>query len=305
MSQIDILQFRIIRELMGSLWMRRSKRLSYVELSEKIGCSPETARRTLRGMQKSGIIQTWNATINPHRLGMECVNMLVKCDPRIDKQETMKRLTLIDGVIRLFNFIDSPEIRILLYYMDRNDLERKVKVISMLCGEDPPSILWEANFPACQRTIRKTDWAIMKALLRNSIVTIPALAKELKISSRTVRRRLAQLEEDNSYFIYPTIDPKKVNGYLYLFFLEFSNPAEKRKAEHSLNSEIETMVLIDTSSTTMTILDVISSNVHEFNQIREIVENKSGLKSLDVKLLMDVVPAFDWLTNELERRTNT
>lgn len=302
MAKFDILQYRILRELMGPLWMRRSKKFSYTELSKKVGQSPETSRRALYRMHKSGLIQTWNMTVNPHRLGMECVNILVKCDLEKEKAELAARLALVDGILRIFTFTDSSEVRVLLYYHDKVDLERKIGVIASLCGDSSEYSSSHVNFPPCIRNPRKIDWQIMKLLIQDPRVAIPELSEKLRVSSRTVRRRLAFLEEDNSYFIYPAFNTKKIDGFIYLFFLNFDNSENKRKAELSLLSEIKQIILFGTSSTNSTIMDVVCRNVGELDQIRAVTESKLGLTDMKIRSLYEVLSTSEWVVNELEKR---
>ena len=136
MPDSDILYSRILRELYSPAWLRKSGRESYVGLAKKLGIDDQTVRTTIGRMQKSGFLKAWSVTLNPHVLGMECESVVVGAGEGASsrKDQVISQLKLVEGVVAIFSFLDDPGLRLVVYYGDDRDLERRIRLVSSICG---------------------------------------------------------------------------------------------------------------------------------------------------------------------------
>jgi Lrp/AsnC family transcriptional regulator, leucine-responsive regulatory protein len=93
---IDEMNARILRIL------QEDGRISNVEIARQVGMAPSAVFERLRKLEESGVIQGYEARIDPHALGLEILAFVfVKTDERLGDGETAERLAAIPEVLEL------------------------------------------------------------------------------------------------------------------------------------------------------------------------------------------------------------
>ncbi len=303
MAEADNLYFRILGELYRHPALRESGRESYAQLANNLGVDDNTVRSALERMQKSGFLKTWSASLNPHVLGMECESILVNAgEGTTSKQKMISQLQLVEGVVLILSFLDNPGFRLVFYYKDEADLENKTQLFSSICGVDMPSAAWKIPFPPCRMRLKKIDWQIARLLFKDSRKNVSEIAKSIGVSARTVRRRLALMAEDSSFFPNPIVDMKKVDGFAYLFLVWYLDRKEKSVTDAGLRQEIERIIFLDASADYYTVIAAVCRNVSEAGKILDFLKSRDGVKEVIVRIVEDMISVHDWIEHEIERR---
>jgi DNA-binding Lrp family transcriptional regulator len=299
----DNLYSRILRELYSPAWLRKSGRESYVGLAKKLGIDDQTVRTTIGRMQKSGFLKAWSVTLNPHVLGMECESVVVSAVEGASsrKDRVISQLKLVEGVVAVFSFLDDPGLRLVFYYGDDRDLERRIRLVSSICGVGAPSLSWKTLFPPCKMRLKKTDWEIVRFLLKDSRKSVSQIAKGIGVSTRTVGRRLAAMTEDRSFFINPIVDVKKVDGFMYHFVVSYDDRKDKEAADDSLQRSIRGIVFADTTAELHTVIGSICQNISEARKVSDFLRSLDGVKEVTVRVFEDIIPVHDWIDHEIEK----
>jgi DNA-binding Lrp family transcriptional regulator len=303
-AESDNLYSRILREMYAPAWARSGGRQSNAALAKKLGVDEETVRNTVERMRRSGFLKSWSISLNPHALGMECESIVVgireeKLQP---KQEIVTRLKDVDGVVAIFSFMKDPLLRMVLYYADDQDLERKIRLISSICGAREPRMSWKIPFPLPDLELKKTDWQIIGLLLKNSKRSVSEIAKAVGVSSRTVTRRLELMMEQNSFFLSPVVDAANVDGFLYHFVISFRDQSVKPGADQRLRQSIGRIVFVDTSAQRYSIIASICRNISEAQVTTNLIRNTEGVVEVLASVFEDIIFVRDWIFNEIEKR---
>jgi DNA-binding Lrp family transcriptional regulator len=299
----DNLYSRILRELYSPAWLRKSGRESYVGLAKKLGIDDQTVRTTVGRMQESGFLKAWSVTLNPHALGMECESVVVSAGDGASsrKDQVISQLKLVEGVVAIFSFLDDPGLRLVFYYGDVRDLERRTRLVSSICGVSQPSLSWKILFPACKMKLKKTDWQIIRFLLKDSRKNVSQIAEGIGVSTRTVNRRLAVMTEDSSFFINPIVDVKKVDGFMYHFVVSYDDRKDKAAADESLQRSVGGIVFADTTAELHTVVGSICQNISEAREVSGFLRSLDGVKDVTVRVFEDIIPVREWIDHEIEK----
>jgi DNA-binding Lrp family transcriptional regulator len=300
----DNLYSKILRELYSPAWLRKSGRESYVELAKNLGIDDQTVRSTISRMQKSGFLKAWSISLNPHILGMECGSVLISAGEGASppKNKIISRLRDVEGVVAIFSFLDDSGLRLVFFYEDAEDLERRVRLISSICGVSRPYASWTIPFPPCRMKLKKTDWQIIRYLLKDSRKNASEIGKGVGVSTRTVGRRLALMTNDNCYFPNPVVDAKKVDGFLYHFVISYDNKKDKAAADELLRRSIGNIVFVDTNAELFTVMASICQNISEARKISDWLSTQEGIREVTARVFEDIIPVHDWIDHEIERR---
>jgi DNA-binding Lrp family transcriptional regulator len=302
MADSDNLYSKILKELYSPAWLRRSGRDSYVELAKKLGIDDQTVRRIIGQMQKSGFLKAWSISLNPHILGMNCASVVIGSNKSSSsKDKIVSQLKLVEGVVAIFSFLEDPGFRVVLFYEDDEDLERRIHLISSICGAKEPAASWKIPFPPSRAKLKKTDWQIINFLLEDSRKNASEIAVGVGVSTRTVRRRLEVMTEGASFFISPIVDVKKVEGFLYQFVISFDSKTIKLSVDKSLHSSIKRIVFADTTAEFITVVATICENISAARQISDRLKTTAGVKDVTASIFEEIIFVREWLDHEIEK----
>lgn len=304
MADSDNLYSKILRELYSPAWLRSGGRESYVTVAKKLGIDDQTVRSTIERMQKSGFLKGWSVSLNPHIIGMQCGSVIVKGNERAtpSKDKVISQLQDVEGVVALFSFLDDPGFRLVFFYEDRADFERKSRLVSSICGVTKPYASWEIPFPPSRIKLKKTDWQIIQSLMGDSRKNVSEIAEEIGVSTRTVRRRLDSMTEDNSFFPNPIVDAKKVDGFLYHFVIAYDNKKDKAMVDESLHGSTEGIMFVDTNAELYSVVGAICRNISEASKTSNRLRAQPGVREVTVRVFEDIIPVSGWIRREIEKR---
>lgn len=272
-------------------------------MAKGLGVDDQTVRSTVGRMQKSGFLKAWSVSLNPHALGMECRSVLLTAGERASpKSKVISRLRDVEGVVAIFSFLDDPGLRLVFYHEDDDELERRTRLISSICGVDRPYASWVIPFPPCRLKLRKTDWQIIRYLLKDSRKSVSEIAKGVGVSTRTVGRRLALMTEDNCFFPNLVVDAKKVDGFLYHFVISYFNRKDKATADELMRRSIGGIVFADTNAELFTVMAAICQNISEANKIADWLKAQEGTREVTARIFEDIIPVTDWIDHEMKKR---
>jgi DNA-binding Lrp family transcriptional regulator len=194
-------------DALGKLILPKSYQWNFREtnsqLARRLGVSPETIRLTLKRLRKTGSVPEWRLIINPHLIGGFLAIIELDVGEYDRKRIVMSNLAQIDGVINILNFFNKG-LRVLFYCDDDGSLERKISLISALCGSlRDDATWWRLPLPACQMKFKRTDWEILLALRKDPLRSSSSLARDVHTSTRTVNRRLSLMTSDHVGWLMP------------------------------------------------------------------------------------------------------
>jgi DNA-binding Lrp family transcriptional regulator len=300
----DNLYSKILRELYSPAWLRVSGRESYALVAKKLGIDEQTVRSAVGRMQKSGFLKRWSISLNPCVLGMRCGSVLVKAGEWAipSKEKVISQLQDVEGVVAIFSFLDDPGFRVVFFYEDDEDFDRKSRLISSICGVSKPYATWTIPFPPCIMKLKKTDWQIVRCLLKDSRGSVSKVAEEVGVSTRTAKRRLDAMTAGNSFFPNPIVDVKKIDGFLYHFVVSYLSKKDKATTDGLLRKSMRGVIFLDTNAELYTVVGSICQNISEARQISDWLGAQRGIGEVTVRVFEEIVPVNSWISHEIEKR---
>ncbi len=198
-------------------------------IARKVQMDPSTVQARIRKMQEQGFLSGFELFPNLRLFDMaECVYFFDKIDPAA-KAHAMERLALVDGLIEAHDFWRDT-LCVVMAYRSPSDRARKANLLREFIGREGRHI-FERQRPTLKRALDRTDWRILRALRHDALRPHADVAAELGISTKTARRRIDQLAEAHAYFLLPTLDPRKGDGFVTAGFLIWL--AEHDQARHA------------------------------------------------------------------------
>ena len=289
-----------MKELASPRSFRWDIRESYASIADKIGVDEETVRRRVKRARESGFLKGWKLFLNPHLIGLESTGMQLEIDDEERKADVIRQVEQVDGVVILIDF-HGRALRIILYYEGEEDLGRKIRQINSICGSDRQT-RWQGGFPALDLKMKRTDWEIVKAFRSDPRRSPSEVADEIRISTRTVKRRLTAMTESNSIFMLPELDYDKSLGVACDFLIVCPNETKRSEVNKLMRAKLERVVFSLTEVKGFSIFALICPNLSESEEVHRWLKGLDGVSEVRVDIMRENILVDRWLDEEIERQ---
>ena len=176
----------------------------------------------------------WQLLVNPSYFGYGILDIVVRVLPESGKADMIRKIKLIHGVFAIQNFHGNA-LKILLLFDSDAAHSRAVELISRITNAESITTSRMALPRSETKRLTKTDVAIVKALSGDARKPSASLAKELGLSSRTVRNRVRRLRSENTLFALPNLNLEGIAGSIaaYLSYT-YTKESTKGAADRSV-----------------------------------------------------------------------
>jgi len=167
-------------------------------------------------LQKSGALSDWHLILNPSFFGRSVLDVVVDVQPESEKADMIRKLKLVDGVIMILNFFGRA-LRILSMYSTNESRSRSVELISRITNAER---ITQSRMPlplSRTKLLTETDVKIIEALSKDARKSSALVAKELGLSTRTVRNRTDRLRQENTIFTFPSLNIYGIAGLIPVY----------------------------------------------------------------------------------------
>ncbi|UCC20881.1 MAG: winged helix-turn-helix transcriptional regulator [Promethearchaeota archaeon] len=204
-------------------------RMSYESIAKKVKLTPYLVKKRINELVEMGVIMKFVTNLNFLLLKRSVCYTLVDVKPGTDQHELIERIGQLDevsgGAISLQN-----KMQIIHIYSDDYDFKKNLgKLMEFEEIENmenfilliPPSLGFKSE------RLNKTDWKIINSMKDNCRKTDVEIANELGISSKTVKRRLGYLRENNIILFMIDLDTSAAEFLSYLLIVKFQRIASE------------------------------------------------------------------------------
>lgn len=224
LTNLDALDFQIFRA-MGFMPFGPGGvegKINPWRIAEKLGVDGNTVKLRLRRMEKLGFIKYYQVYPNYRLLGVEGVVYLFDAPQVAAKYEAIQKTKLVDGIVEVHDFFGGT-FCVHFVYHDARDHDKRLSLLKEVTKCPSCIKFYERVMPTVNITLNSLDWSIIKSLRYSAFKRLSKVAEELRVSIKTVKRRLDRMASSNALIVFPVMHPGDVpNVILYglLFFIE-------------------------------------------------------------------------------------
>ena len=227
---VDALDLRIFRALLTDNAVAPASndiRTSLREIARRLQADDMTVRNRFRKLQAAGLFSAWRLVINPRIFGLHMKSVCVDAHPETKKEEILRDLRAVPGVVVIANQF-GPAIELLVLHADETALSRTVGQISRIVRDDDPVVLRMPLPEPMTHTLSDVDWAILRSLEPDARKSYLLVARELGLSSRTVKTRLRRLVDGRMAMAWPDLNAGSVHGMIPFELRTRTRPGMRR-----------------------------------------------------------------------------
>ena len=205
---MDPLDVGILRELSRDqiVWFGRlDPRLSASEVARRLHVDRATVGARLRAWEKQGFLRAHEVVPSPLVFGARIAGGNLRVEDLRKKPRILEDLSLIPGLISAVDH-NGDWMALLYAYRRPDELDRSRRLIGRLsgAGEVTPCVPFVAPVPTMSPT--RLDYRILDDLKFGPRRTFQEIARSVRISPKSLVRRLEQLVRGRAVWYLPILD---------------------------------------------------------------------------------------------------
>jgi len=307
-ANVDSLDVKIVRTMGLRPYGSRPQDFECLRpsiIASRLGVESETVKARLDRMQDAGFIRFYQLYPNFRQLGVAASAYLFRVPDDDRKAEAIRRIEPVDGLVEIHNFLGA-EMCVDLSYRTPVDLSKKLRLLSDITGDAAPTPFYERDMPKVGRSLGAADWRILKALRYRARRPLAEVAKELGVSTKTVRRRLDRMAQEGSFFIVPAVDPGKAAGIVLYELLFYTTPGADRETVRRILDAYEDRYIYHyvPSSQSLGNFDVLlyAESTGEIEERRQLGRKVPGVAKVVPLVFRGWAEYTDWIDAAIEER---
>lgn len=288
-NQLDELDAKILRALVSESAIAQSNslvRLSLRKIAARLGADDMTVSNRFRRLQEAGCMSRWMLMVNPSLFGYGVLDIVARVQGASRKGDMVRKIRLIEGVFAIQDFHGSG-LKVLMLYDSEESRSRAVELISRITNAEEVTVSRMALPRSETKRLTETDVALIRSLSGDARKPAASVARELGLSSRTVRNRVKKLRRENTLFALPNLNLDGIPGAIpaYLSFV-YSGEGAKGAVDRAVLSRFDSNYLWGGFSDRERGFVVLSaSRMAEIQEIRAWAREQPGIASAEVDML--------------------
>ena len=277
-------------------------RLNPWVIAKKVGADGNTVKLRLDKMKKSGFIRYFQIYPNFRLLGLHGAAYLFQVRDVLEKNEVIGKCSLVDGVTEIHNFIGST-FCIDFTYSDSNDERRRLELFRHLSHCESPERFYERVMPPVEIELSAMDWRIIKSLRYNAFKPLSAVAKELGLSAKTIRRRFDRMAQNNAIIIVPLVNPADIpNTVTHVILLYPDTERREEVLKVAMDEFKDTCFLARTSPPGNAMICLAARTLGETEENLIKARRIDGIRDAKLLILREITEYTQWIDSAIERR---
>lgn len=295
----DTIDNRILREIGSPRTVQWNVRESYASIAKRVGVDEETVRKRIKRMEGIGLIMGWRVMVNPSLIGCSYAFIDLEVQNTASKPDILSQLKLVEGVVALMNF-EGGGITIFLYAEAGDALTRKAQLIGLMCGTEKPTVEL-IGIPPYTLLVTATDWRIIWAIRNEPRKNLTDIARETKMSTRTVNRRLSLLTERGAFFLIGLPNLKRASGVSANFLIFCAEPGAGASVAGRIAEEFDNIVFGSPLTARHLSYNMVFNNLIEIDEALELIKRIEGVQKVRLGIMREMIFVPDWLDGQIRK----
>lgn len=306
-DQLDVKILRLFIQGQATPPLDPNFRKSYRTIARTLDVDEHTVRSRIKRFHDTGFIQDWLCFVNPNLASARAVVAWFDVLPGVPKESLVEELTLLPGTYLVLPFIGSL-IRVIFLISDERAAQQRLELLRRMAKAENVAAGW-GMFPPCGVTLTEADRRILRSLSRRPRHPNTAIAKEVGLSSRTVKGRIDRLRRENAVFAFPALNPKALWGSVMASATVTYPSDRKDEIDRAMADRLDPylwhvlhMLPLEPDDSVPCILGLMLPNPALGHEIRRWAERLAGVRSASVEIHEEVLTIYEPLEALVERQ---
>lgn len=285
---MDNLDMKILSRLLNNC--RESDRQIGIEL----GMSGGAVRARIRKMQEKKIIEEFFVKVEPPVLGYGILYFVVS-GQNID--EILEQASLVGEPYFMVPCVGGITV---CGISIKENLNQKTELAKKLMKDVRVLSIFEAENPGFGSNLTKTDLEILEELIRNPRQRIEQIAKNTKMSTKTITRCIEKLHGNDGIQFTLVYDPRKIENFIPHAILTWIKGDLKKTLENLNNAFSESYLQIPFIAKNQIVLFMYSDSIFKMDELTQKVRNIKNIESADLFIPKKISFYTEWIEHAMD-----
>ena len=262
-------------------------RKSFRSMAKDLGVDQGTIRSRIRKLQEQRVLRGWYLGESPSLTGKDVLYAWLVVDSEAEKDEVIEKLLSVDRVERVCSYL-GPKLSLILFHDKSASPDAELRRLGDLVGSE--TVLHkQAAIQLPAYGLGETDARIVDALRGDPWMPYALVAREVGVSSRTVKRRATRLADDGMIYMLPVIDIKAMHGLVPVELVVEYEPGKRAAANRAISGYLRESLLFSDSAGTAGYFALAVSGIAQMEQVARSVGEVDGVRGVHPGAILDVV----------------
>ena len=282
-DKMDNFDIQILSRLLNNC--RESDRQIGIEL----GMSGGAVNSRIRKMQKLEIIEKFVVKVEPPVLGYGVLYFVISGE---NMKEVLEQVSLVGEPHFVAPCVGGITVCSIIV---KENLEQKIELAKKLMKDFKVLSIFEAENPGFKTNLTKTDLQILDELIKDPREKIETLAKNTRMSTKTITRCIDKLQKNEGIQFTTVYDPKKIKKFIPYAIITWIEKDLKETLE-KMNKEFSNAYLqIPFIAKNQIVLFLYSNNIYKIDELTQKVRNLKNIKSADLFIPKKISFYDNWI----------
>ena len=280
---MDNFDIKILSKLLNNC--RESDR----QIGMDIGMSGGAVNARIHRMQKIELIKKFFIKVEPPVLGYGVLYFVISGE---NINEILEQVSLVGEPHFVAPCIGGITVCSIIV---KENLEQKIELAKKLMKDFKVLSIFEAENPGFNTNLTKTDLEILDELIKDPRQRIETIAKNTKMSTKTITRCIEKLQKNEGIQFTTIYDPKKIKKFIPYAIITWIKSDLKGTLE-KMNKEFSNSYLqIPFIAKNQIVLFMYSNNIYKMDELTQKVRNIKNIKSADLFIPKKISFYDKWL----------
>lgn len=295
---IDNTDLAIMKEL------QRNSRASTRKIGNSLGISYNTINNRIKRMADQNVIDRFIAVVNHEFFGYKKLYLLIS---GIDMEKYNN--SNIFSILNLAGHVSEHYICVGQLHsfglLIKENLDQKVEMLKRLIENLTILGIQEPRKTRIRlERLKKIDFKIIYYLVKDPRASLDDMARNAKVTTKTVKRRIDDLITNNVIAFSTTFRPESIQGYILFHILLIAPPGSELRIYERIRSDYQTHFFAEpVVQRGIIFLNLFAQNVYELdNRYVEIINSSSEIEKSWLFIDKDVKIFQNWIVDEIHKR---
>ena len=280
---MDNFDIKILSKLLNNC--RESDRQIGIDL----GMSGGAVNARIRKMQKLEILEEFTVQVEPPVLGYGVLYFVISGE---NMKEILEQVSLVGEPHFVAPCVGGITVCSIIV---KENLEQKIELAKKLMKDFKLLSIFEAENPGFNTNLTKTDLEILDELLKDPRQKIEIIAKNTKMSTKTITRCIEKLHKNEGIKFTAIYDPKKIKKFIPYAIMTWIESDLKETLEKMNEKFSNTYLQIPFIAKNQIVLFMYSNNIYKIDELTQKVRNIKNVKSADLFIPKKISFYNNWL----------
>jgi len=259
------------------------------QIGLELGMSGGAVNSRIRKMQKLEIIEKFYVKVEPPVLGYGILYFVVSGE---NMKEVLEQVSLVGEPNFVVPCVGGITVCSIIV---KENLEQKIELAKKLMKDFKVLSIFEAENPGFKKNLTKTDLQILDELIKDPRQKIETVAKNTKMSTKTITRCIEKLQKNEGIQFTTLYDPKKIKKYIPYAIITWVEGDLKETLEKMNKEFSNTYLQIPFIAKNQIVLFMYSNNIYKIDELTQKVRNLKNVKSADLFIPKKISFYDEWV----------